>query len=109
MNTQSLQTYLETINTSQNLAINISFAKRGEGIINSPQISYILKQQIVDMLIGDVRKQISKNKIVDYQAVGVLDEEIEQIKVSDVISEKEEKFESVFIINISDEKKFDWG
>lgn len=109
MNTKSLQTYLETINTSQNLAINISFARRGEGIINFPQISYILKQQIVDMLIGDVRKQISKNKIVGYQAVGVLDEEIEQIKVSDVISEKEEKFESVFIINISDEKKFDWG
>ena len=61
------------------------------------------------MLTEDVRKQISKNKIVDYQAIGVLDGEIEQIKVSDVIPDKEEQFERVFVINISDEKKFDWG
>lgn len=109
MNTQSLQAFLETITTGQNHTIDINFAKKDRGIINSPSISRELKQQIIDMLMEDVRKQICKNKIVDYQAVGVLDGEIEQIKVSDVISDKEDKFESLFIINISDEKKFDWG
>lgn len=109
MNTQSLQTYLETITTSQDHAIDISFAKRGQGIINSPQISYDLKQQIVDMLLVDVKKEMSKNIIVDYQAMGVLDGEIEQIEVKDVISDKENEMKSVFVINISDEKKFDWG
>lgn len=109
MNTQSLQTYLETISTSQDHTIDISFAKRGQGIINSPQISYDLKQQIVDMLLVDVKKEMSKNIIVDYQAMGVLDGEIEQIKVKDVISDKENEMKSVFVINISDEKKFDWG
>lgn len=109
MNTQSLQTYLETITTSQDHTIDISFAKRGQGIINSPQISYDLKQQIVDMLLVDVKNEMSKNIIVDYQAMGVLDGEIEQIEVKDVISDKENEMKSVFVINISDEKKFDWG
>ena len=109
MNTESLQAYLEEITTDQSHTIDISFARKNHGIINSPSISRDLKQQIVDMLAEDVREQISKNKIVDYQAVGVLDGEIEQIKVSDVIPDKEEQLERVFVINISDEKKFDWG
>lgn len=109
MNIKSLQAYLEAIATDSNHTIDISFARKNQGIINSPSISYDLKQQIVEMLIEDAKKQIGKNQIVDYQAVGVLDGEIEQIKVSDVISDKEDEFERVFIINIGDEKKFDWG
>lgn len=109
MNIKSLRAYLEAIAADSDHMIDISFARKNQGIINSPSISHDLKQQIVEMLIEDVKKQISKNQIVGYQAVGVLDGEIEQIKVSDVISDKEDKVASVFIINISDKKEFDWG
>lgn len=109
MNIKSLRAYLEAIAADSDHMIDISFARKNQGIINSPSISHDLKQQIVEMLIEDVKKQISKNQIVGYQAVGVLDGEIEQIKVSDVISDKEDKIASVFIINISDKKEFDWG
>lgn len=109
MNIKSLRAYLEAIAADSDHMIDISFARKNQGIINSPSISHDLKQQIVEMLIEDVKKQISKNQIVGYQAVGVLDGEIEQIKVSDVISDKEDKVASVFIINISNKKEFDWG
>lgn len=92
MNTESLQAYLEEITTNQSHTIDISFAKKNHGIINSPSTSRDLKQQIVDMLTEDVRKQISKNKIVDYQAVGVLDGEIEQIKVVSIAFHGDKQF-----------------
>lgn len=109
MNTQSLQTYLKFIVADENYTIDINFARKGHGIINSPQISYDLKRQIVDMLVENVKKAMDKNIIVEYQATGVLDGEIEQIKVKDVIFDKENEIKSIFVINVSDEKKFDWS
>jgi translation initiation factor 2 beta subunit (eIF-2beta)/eIF-5 len=107
MDTKSLHKFLE--NMDEGILIDIGFARKNRGVINSPQISYELKYQIVDMMLEYVQKEIKKNKIVDYQAMGVLDGEIERIEVKDVLSEKADEAEQSFIIKISDEKKFDWG
>lgn len=107
MNLIELGTFLEGIDND--VSISISFARKNRGIINTPQISYELKHQIVDMLIKYVQKEMKDNKIVEYQAVGALDGEIERIDVKDVIPESADEFEKVFVISINGEKEFDWG
>lgn len=107
MNLIELGTFLDGIDND--VSIGISFARKNRGIINTPQISYELKHQIVDMLIKYVQKEMKDNKIVEYQAVGALDGEIERIDVKDVIPESADEFEKVFVISINGEKEFDWG
>lgn len=107
MNLIELGTFLDGIDND--VSISISFARKNRGIINTPQISYELKHQIVDMLIKYVQKEMKDNKIVEYQAVGALDGEIERIDVKDVISESADEFEKVFVISVNGEKEFDWG
>lgn len=107
MNLIELGTFLDGIDND--VSIRIGFARKNRGIINTPQISYELKHQIVDMLIKYVQKEMKDNKIVEYQAVGALDGEIERIDVKDVISESADEFEKVFVISVNGEKEFDWG
>jgi len=109
MNIKSLNEFCEKIFTNQDVLIQIGFARKNKGIINSPQISYELKLQIVDMLVKYIQKEMKDNKIVDYQAVGALAGEIERIPVKDVISKEANEVEKTFVISINDEKKFDWG
>lgn len=109
MNMESLNDFCEKIFANQDVLIKIGFARKNKGIINSPQISYELKFQIVNMLVKYIQKELQKNEIVNYQAVGALDGEIERIPVKDVISKEVDEIEKIFIISVNDEKKFDWG
>lgn len=109
MKMESLNDFCEKIFANQDVLIKIGFARKNKGIINSPQISYELKFQIVNMLVKYIQKELQKNEIVNYQAVGALDGEIERIPVKDVISKEVDEIEKIFIISVNDEKKFDWG
>lgn len=109
MDIQKLNDYLDSISTNQEVLISVEFAKKKRGIINSPQIAYELKHQIVNMLVTYVKKELSENNIVNYQAMGALDGEIECINVNEVISDEINELDRCFVININDEKKFDWG
>lgn len=107
MNLTELGVFLDGVDDET--LIEIGFARKNKGIINSPQISYELKREIVGMLIQYVQKELTSSRVVEYQAVGSLDGEIEVIEVKNVISEEYNEVERRFIISISDEKKFDWS
>ena len=107
MITEEILNFLETVLEGANANISVHFAQKNKGIVNSPKMSMELKMQIIAMLMPYVQNEIANNKLVDYQALGCMDGEIERISSKEVLFANNVE-EVLHICEICD-KKFDWS
>lgn len=66
------------------IEIEISFIQKNKMIEYRPQISFAVKKKIIELLSNYIVKRLLKDNIVEYDPVGVLDNQIECLDIIDI-------------------------
>lgn len=89
--------------------ISIGFAKENKGILVSPYIDHVLKEQIFRTLTDFVKSEIVNKNPIPYCADGIREGELGLISKEMIFSGKDKADENSFGVRLSDNRKFDWN
>lgn len=109
MKIEEVECFLSRILNEPQKGISVGFAKKDEGVLISPYMNYVLKEQIFRVLTDFVKSEIVNKSPIPYRANGIVEGNLEFVSKERILSGISKTDKSSFGIRLNDNRKFAWN